>query len=215
MSQYAWVERALSLPRFLPYSQACAGDIGAALELYWWNLEVSAGFYAPLHCLEVGLRNALHNELMRQFDRPDWWVVCGLPESGSRLVDEAVHTLRPATGRRPTADDVVAALSFGFWISLLSRGNEQTLWRPALHRAFRPGYRGPRAPLHRNFEHMRRFRNRIMHHEPIHHRHLQADLDRIHELVGFLSPGMASELRRVDVLPAIMARSPLSVAAGR
>lgn len=214
MSQYAWIEESLSLPRFLPYFKACAGDVDAALHLYWWNLEVSAGFYAPLHCLEIGLRNALHVELAQRFGRPDWWAVCGLPESGTRLVDEAVRSLRPTSGRTPTADDVVAALSFGFWVSLLSRGNEQLLWRPALYRAFRPNYRGPRAALHQHFEHMRHFRNRIMHHEPIYDRHLQADLDRIYELVGFFSPAMVSELRRIDALPAIMARSPRSAAAG-
>src|SRR5687768_13055185 len=67
MSQYAWIEESLSLPRFLPYFKACAGDVDAALKLYWWNLEVSAGFYAPLHCLEIGLRNALHAELAQRF----------------------------------------------------------------------------------------------------------------------------------------------------
>jgi hypothetical protein len=106
-------------------------------------------------------------------------------------VEDAIRSGWRTLRREPGVDDVVAGLSFGFWVSLLSQSNDVTLWRSALHRAFRPGYRGPRGVLHGHFEHMRRFRNRIMHHEPIRHRSLESDRNRIYELVGYLSPAMA------------------------
>jgi hypothetical protein len=66
-----------------------------------------------------------------------------------------------------------AKLTFGVWIALLRRPYEMTLWRPALHGAF-PGYRGPRSTLHEDLRNMGLLRNRIAHHEPVHHRHLAA-----------------------------------------
>jgi len=42
-----------------------------ALDLYVWNLQVSAAFQAPLHVLEVCLRNAMHTNLALGF-RVDW-----------------------------------------------------------------------------------------------------------------------------------------------
>jgi hypothetical protein len=73
---------------------------------------------------------------------------------------------------------------------------------------FRPGYRGSRRDLHHHFEHLRRFRNRIMHYEPIYTRDLGADIRRIHQLIELMAPPMAQEVRRIDTVPAVMARAP-------
>src|SRR5262245_52455341 len=124
MSQHAWIARSLSVPRFQPYLQECSGSVKTALQLYWWNVEVSASLYVALHCLEIGLRKALHTELSQRFGRTDWWSVCPLPGTGPTLVAEAVRSARQASVRVPGSDDVVAALSFGFWVSLLSRSND-------------------------------------------------------------------------------------------
>lgn len=211
MSEYGWIQKSLSAPRFEPYLQVCSGDYDLAVRLYWWNLEVSAGFYAPLHCLELALRNAAHDELSRRYGRSDWWAVCTLVGAGPQLVEDAIRNCRRTLGHEPSADDVVTTLSFGFWVSLLSRSNDEAIWRPALHRVFRPGYRGPRRVLHEHFEHLRRFRNRIMHHEPIYLRSLQSDRIRIYELIGYLSPALATDLERNDSLPGIMSHRPLPV----
>ena len=44
-------------------------------------------------------------------------------------------------------------------------------------------------------------RNRIMHHEPIHHRHLEADHAKIYRLLGYIEPEAASWLRGFDRVP--------------
>lgn len=138
-----WIRDALSEPRFAPYLAKTGGDLRAAIQLYWWNVGVSAAFYTPLHCLEMALRNAVHQQLAANFRRTDWWDVAPLNKGGLRLVEDARSKL--ATRARPTtADDMVAELSFGFWVSLVSNTYHRDLWVPCLHKAF-PFHRGATA----------------------------------------------------------------------
>jgi hypothetical protein len=201
-----WMRKALSDRRLAPYRAAGGNDDAAARLLYWWNAEISGAFLGPLHCLELTLRNALHDELTARYGRPDWWSTAPLNTNGRLLVDRARSKRSRRGGGTAAADDVMAELSFGFWVSMLSSGDsyDRRFWVPTLHRAF-PHYSGPRAALHRSFESMVLFRNRIGHHEPIHHRHLSADHARIYQLLEYLSPGMAAEARRLDRVPAVLA----------
>jgi hypothetical protein len=203
-----WIAYGLSSARFKPYLDRCAGDLGKAERLYWWNVEVSSAFYTPLHCLEDCLRNALHAELAARHERADWWAVAALDDDGKQQVATARNKCGPRRGRIGGADDIVAELSLGFWVSLLGQRYDQEFWRPALHRAFRPGYTGRRDALHKNLDHLRRFRNRIMHHEPVYHRRLEADHQRIYELVGYLVPEMVDRLKVVDRVPAALVLDP-------
>ncbi|WP_129666020.1 hypothetical protein [Phytoactinopolyspora endophytica] len=202
-----WIREVLSTPRFAPYLANSDGDVEAAIRLYWWNVEISAAFYTPLHCLELGLRNAVHDRLRIWFGRVDWWASAPLSDNGRRIVASAVRKVGERVGRSYTANDIVAELSFGFWVSLVSRGAsyDRTLWVPALHRAF-PYYQGGRKPLHDNLFAMVLLRNRIMHHEPIHHRHLHADHAKIYRLLGYLSPSMAKELEMLDRVSEVLQR---------
>jgi hypothetical protein len=201
----AWIRSALSLPRFIPYIRTAGGDIDTAVRLYWWNIEISSAFYGPLHCLELGLRNALHQRLLAHYRRPDWWAAAPLSPAGARMVADAEAKLRRRGPAGGTADDVVAGLSFGFWVALLSRGAayDRSFWVPALHRAF-PGYSGPRSTLHDNLLAMVFLRNRIMHHEPIHHRDLRADHQKVYRILGYLSPELAVLARTLDRVPAAL-----------
>lgn len=200
-----WIRDAFSTTRLDRYVAAAGGDVTAGLLLYWWNIEVSGAFYGPLHCLEVTLRNALNDQLRRRYDRPDWWTVAPLSPNGRHLVTEA-HAKLTRRGRGPVAaDDVVAALSFGFWVSLTSTGAayDRTLWVPTLHRAF-PYYSGRRRTLHTNLVSVLLLRNRIMHHEPIHHRDLAADHRKIYRLLGYVNPRVAKEIQLLDRVPAVL-----------
>jgi hypothetical protein len=110
-------------------------------------------------------------------------------------------------GRPGTTDDMVAELSFGFWVSLVSSTYHRSLWVPCLHRAF-PFYRGPQRRLHGDLHTMLLFRNRIMHHEPIHHRHLEADRRTILRLLGYLSPSMVKQLKSYDRVVVVLRQRP-------
>ncbi|MGC4809254.1 hypothetical protein ACLQ29_01820 [Micromonospora sp. DT228] len=208
-----WIRRTFSEPRLNPYLTESGQDAGKAVELYWWNIDVSAAFYGPLHCLEVALRNALHEQLRRRFGRSDWWASASVPltDHGVRLVTEATLKCRRRGLTPPSADDVVAELSFGFWVSLLSnrRGSsyDRLLWVPTLHLAF-PHHSGRRDDLHEAFETMRLLRNRIMHYEPIHHRDLAADHRKLYFLLSRMDPVLAKEIRGLDRVGTVLARRP-------
>ena len=203
-----WVLKTLSGPRFASYLASTRGQTAAAVQLYWWNLDISAAFHVPLHCVEVTLRNALHDQLCDLHDRADWWELKHLNSNGLRKIDEACSALDRLGCTRPSADDVVAQLPFGFWVSLLSRTYHQSLWIPALHRAFQG--RPVRGQLHGNFDQVLKLRNRIMHFEPIHYRHLAADHQTIYRLLDCISPDLVDELHSHDLVPYTLRRKPLS-----
>lgn len=189
----------LSPERLATYMRASGGDRHKAMRLYTWNTAVSAAFYGPLQGLEVALRNAMHRELTARYgfawyDNP----ACQLDMLSLQRIDKAKDDLERG-GYPIDPPHLVADLSFGFWVSILGAGGrapypdtrkrnyEMTLWRPALHKAF-PHVRLPRTAVHKPFDFLRTFRNRIAHHEPIFTRHLAADYDSILTVAGWICP---------------------------
>ncbi|WP_030545867.1 hypothetical protein [Streptomyces albus] len=198
-----WLVRALSRPRLSRYVVAAQGEPLTAVRLYWWNVEICGALYGPLHCLELALRNALHDQLSRKYGRSDWWEAAPLDGVTKRLVMEA---RRKCERRRvvPTADSMVAELSFGFWVSLLSRTYDRGMWVPSLHKAF-PYLDQPRKRLYDGLTSLVLLRNRIMHHEPVHHRDLSADHAKIYRMLGYISPELAIEAKTMDRFPEVFA----------
>ncbi|MFI6045608.1 hypothetical protein ACIA8C_28545 [Nocardia sp. NPDC051321] len=202
-----WFVQRFAAPRLAPYVHAAQRDGVSARSLYIWNLQTAGAFYIPLHCLEICLRNAMHEQLTIKFGQPCWWLVAELDEHDRAKIDKTRIDLGRKGIRKPTADDIVAELSFGFWLSLLSRRYDRRLWVPALHKAF-PNYPNDRARLHDNVQAMVLFRNRIMHHEPIHHRHLAADHAKIYLLLSYIEPELPTFLRTIDRVPQALALRP-------
>lgn len=193
------LETALSPERFATYLAAAGGDRARAVRLYTWNTAISAAFYGPLQALEVTLRNGFHRHLAAQYGAA-WYddPAVGLDHGCQKRLDQAKREL----GRSGYVIDpphVVAALSFGFWVSLLGSGGfqdkarthkanyEMTLWRPVLRHAFPNAAKLNRKRAHAPLDYLRTFRNRIAHHEPIFGRHLQKDYDSILEISGWIS----------------------------
>jgi hypothetical protein len=204
------IRRVLSTPRWEAYRTAASGDDDLAWLLYQWNLAVGAALYAPLHWLEVSLRNAMHRQLSGHFSRPAWWTAVPLhPHTRRQLADAAARFYR-LTRRTPGADDLVAALSLGFWVSLLSTGYDRVLWVPVLHRAFRPAYRGPRRGLHVELTKVLELRNRVMHHEPVHRRNLTVDVLRLQTLLMYVVGEASPALGDFAPVHAALARHPVA-----
>lgn len=207
-----WVLKTLSPARMTPYLAATADDVEAAFRVYQWNLAVCAAFYSPLHWLEVALRDAMHETLRDHFGRECWWEVASLDRNGWVKIHEAEAKLKKRLdleGRAMTADDIVASLTFGFWVSLVSRGAgyDRKLWVPALHRAF-PNFSDRRRKLHDELNPVRHFRNRIMHYEPIFNRRLTDYHSHIYRLLGYLSITLKVETRQFDRVPQVLAQRP-------
>lgn len=196
-----WVHDAISPARFEPYLRATAGDVEAAIVRYEWNSVAAAAFVHPLHYVEVALRNRMHWRLCEHLGSETWWTGARLKPVSERMIQEAKASLRPRGMRAETPDDVVAKLGLGFWVALLSTTYHDQLWVPALHTLFRGA---DRRSVHREYEAVRRFRNRVMHHEPIHHRHLAADHATLCRLLGELSPEALTQMSRGDRVQEIL-----------
>ncbi|MFG3047341.1 hypothetical protein ACIPWL_27150 [Streptomyces sp. NPDC090023] len=201
-----WMQRVFSKLRLARYVHAARGNTLVAGRLYWWNVEASAALYGSLHCLELALRNAIHSELSRTFQRDDWWTTAPLNPNGLRLVAKARSKCERRGVGPALPDGMVAELSFGFWASLVSGGSgyDRLFWVPTVHKAF-PHYSGRRDALYDGLWSLVLLRNRIMHHEPIHHRDLAADHAKIYRMLGYLSPELAKEAQAMDRFPSVLA----------
>ncbi|MER7845337.1 hypothetical protein ABTZ03_15470 [Kitasatospora sp. NPDC096077] len=181
------------------------------MRLYAWDSEVARALQSPLRDLEVALRNQLHRQLGGRYARQDWWNERRAEPNrhGRAEIETAEEKL---VRRKPTYEtcDVVAQLSFGFWVSLLGKGGrggnyEMKYWNPALRHLFRE-HRGGREALHGKFDRMRTLRNRIAHQERIFHRHLDEDFRTTVALLRYLSPPMAERHEKHSQVPEVLAR---------
>lgn len=202
-----WFIEAFAMPRLSPYLVAAETTGIQADVLYLWNLQVSEAFYGSLHCLEICLRNTLHRRLTERYGQVDWWATAPLAQPSLVKIDKARQQAVRPNRPHPGPNDIVAELPFGFWASLLNRRYDRHLWVPALHKSF-PYYHGKREPLRDNLETMVLLRNRVMHHEPIHHRDLTADHTKAYRLIGYIEPEVVEWLRIFDRVPGMLACRP-------
>jgi hypothetical protein len=189
----AVLEASLSKDRLAKYLTASDGDIHAALGLYEKNMRLSESFYSPLQCMEICLRNKLNDRLESAYG--PYWFCPGKAPFQSDAVQAIADSIRGLDqARKPiVAGAIVAELSFGFWVALLGPRYDSTIWRKALFLAFlEGGKRMRRDRVHGRFNALRRFRNRIAHHEPVFH----DDLTSIHaetiEAMAWMCPQSAA-----------------------
>ncbi|MFF5407652.1 hypothetical protein ACFY8K_32905 [Streptomyces misionensis] len=201
-----WMPRAFSKLRLARYVRDARGNAVVAGRLYWWNVEASAALYGSLHCLELALRNGVHEQLKLAYRRDDWWTAAPLNSNGRRLVSKARSKCERRGLVPAPPDSIVTELTFGFWASLVSGGSgyDRTFWVPTVHKAF-PHYSGRRDALYDGLWSLVLLRNRIMHHEPIHHRDLAADHAKIYRMIGYLDPELAKEAQAMDRFPEVLA----------
>lgn len=165
---YVAIQQSLSAERLDKYLVATAYDVRKAIELYERNMRLAEAFYTPLQCMEVCLRNRLQLCLESKYGA-DWHQNQRPPFAADALeaIAEAIRDLQFAK-KKVTAGAVVAELHFGFWVGLLAPRYDATLWRQTFYLAFTEnGARMRRDRVHHRFNALRRFRNRVAHHEPI------------------------------------------------
>ncbi|MCB0085511.1 MAG: hypothetical protein KDE47_31435 [Caldilineaceae bacterium] len=182
--------RVLSGPRFARYLQQAGNDRTQALELYRWNMAVSAAFAVPLHLLEISFRNGAVEGIEAVHGSAWPWTqgfLITLPNPRDRYKFNPRRELEKCARRHQTVGKVVADLKFAFWERLMLTSQHPIIWAYHFDACF-PGSlvsaassTDRRERLRRNVEKMRTFRNRVAHHEPIFSRNLQEDFDRIIE----------------------------------
>lgn len=204
------LKRSLSTERLDGYRQrgatAKADNPDNLFSHYAWNIALSESLYAPLQCLEVCLRNSLHNAITGKCGRTDWYdtsVLIGAEDT--KRVQKAKDRL--ADRKKPTdPGHIVAELTFGFWTSLFDKRYEQSLCNQILSSVFphMPRHIRKRSTVSAYLNDVRNLRNRVFHHEPIWY---WSDLSRHHNniytVMAWINPVMCSFVKEIDRFPLV------------
>lgn len=202
----------LSEQRLGPYLRAAHGDRAKALDLYEWSCRTASAAFEMVGHLEVLLRNALDRALSSHCHESSvgipWFL---LPTPGGDAVTEQVDAVRARLRARnqESRHQIVAGLGFGFWAGLLGPRYEEW-WREALHSAF-PRGNGRRKQVSVAVERVRKFRNRLAHHDSMMNVDVPFEMRQIIELAGFIDPNAAEWLRRCSRAMDVYGERPASV----
>lgn len=202
-AQNAALERSLSRERLGKYLEASGHDIDAALDLYERNSRLSEAFYTPLQGVEICLRNSIHSKMAATYG--DDWPDNGRPplQQKSREMIASAYDDPCFAGRDPAPCDIVATVRFAFWVGLLGPSYDSTLWRSAVWRAFTGARHLRRRNIHGRLNAIRRFRNRVAHHEPIFDRDLVATHDEIVEAIRWMCQDTAAWVEEHSRFPGV------------
>jgi hypothetical protein len=214
-NQLSNIPHTLSEPRFTTYLQHCDNDRERALNLYQWNLEISATLLIPLHLFEIALRNAVV-EALNDVHTVSWpWnngFIRSLPSPARayRPKKDLIDTAR----RLPTMGKVVAELKFAFWEKMFTSRHDEKIWNEHINIVF------PHAPnqlsiiqlreqIYNDVSNIRKLRNRIAHHEPIFVRNLESEYDKIIQLIGWRDTQTLDWLNEFEKVTVFLASKPI------
>jgi malonyl CoA-acyl carrier protein transacylase len=159
----ASIERTISNERLKRYLRATGQDVSQALQLYEYNVRLSEVLYGILHGLEVALRNAEHHALTASYGTASWYDTAPLSRYWKAKIIDA--KTRPGAAGAP--GKIVAELTFGFWVDLIAKHNNNAIWiGKKLSMAF-PHTALHRRQIHQRLKTVQLLRNRIAHHEPV------------------------------------------------
>lgn len=201
----------VSEERLGTYLTAAGFDTERALRLYMWNAQVGEAFHVPIQAVEVSLRNRINTALTAQFG-VEWWKHKDLLVvlDHDRQSDLALVLKRIRNRKLPlTAGQVVAGLSFGFWVGMLQKRYNPVIWGGHLHQSF-PDYPANRnrASLAQAVGRVAWLRNRIWHHEPIIGLDLSAEYGTVMRLLTWLSEPKAEWIRAHSRVPTLLRQKP-------
>lgn len=193
------------------YLNAAGHDAQRALQIYLWNAKIGEAFHIPIQAVEVGLRNRVSDGLAAAFG-PDWWSDPAFLAliGAKRAADIDVVKARLASkGKQVATGQIIAGLSFGFWVAMLHRRFNPAIWSGNLRAAF------PHLPaatnlhsLHEKAGDIADFRNRIWHHEPIFRRNLTADYSQCMMVLGWLCPSKRTWIKPHCRVSTVMRKKP-------
>lgn len=204
-SHLAAVISAMQHERLVRYLPAAHSDLPLVFRFYLWNTTLCEAFHLSLHFAEVVARNALHRHLEKTLGS-QWFTATTflrlLDQSNSNNLARACRDERQQHGSRFTAHHVVSALTFGFWQHLTTKRFKHMLWSQGVNAAF------PNAPalvdrqaLHDRLETVRRWRNRIAHHNAIFDKGPTRHHYQTLELINWVCPVTASWVQSMSTVP--------------
>lgn len=210
-NEIAAILTAISPDRFNTYLTAAGHSQERALRLYLWNARLGAAFHMPIQAVEVALRNSINVALSNVYT-PNWWECKNLFDllDEERKADLTI-VLRRIRNRELElhTGQVVAGLSFGFWVGILNGRYNPPIWGGQLRTALRsfPADRA-RKSLHDSVRKVATLRNRISHHEPLIGRNNFSDFSNLMMLLEWICPEKAAWIRPNCRVPQIVRERP-------
>jgi len=130
--------RVTSLQRFQTYLTAAGHNQDRAWNLYLWNAKLGEAFHLPIQTVEVCVRNSIDHALRATYG-PNW----GQEKTFLHSLDERqIKDLELVKQRIRNRNlpfengQVVAGLSFGFWVGMLQKRYNPSIWSRQLRSAF-------------------------------------------------------------------------------
>lgn len=197
----------LSPDRLGTYLTAAGFDGERALRLYVWNAKIGESFHFAIQGVEVGLRNCINTALCVRFGG-DWWkdgTFLGKLDH-ERKKDLATATQRINNRNAPLCTaQIVANLSFGFWVGMLQPRYNPEIWSHELRNSF------PNFPLDKSrydlaasAKRVADLRNRIWHHEPVFRMNLSDEFREAMILLTWICPVKAKWVRENSSVMALL-----------
>lgn len=162
-------QKLYSEARMGKYMRACAGNKLKTMQLYRYNLRLCQRFYGILNLFEIILRNAINTHYSNYFSDKDW--IIHQADKDKLLAEDKQMVLENEAGFRKhgvySNDKMVASFTMGFWTFLFTKNNYKKGGKTLL-KIFPNKAKGKnQADIYLDLTHIREFRNRIAHHEPI------------------------------------------------
>ncbi len=192
------LRRSISADRLGTYLKAAGFDQQRALKLYVWNAYMGEAFHLPVQGVEVALRNCVNAGLCIKFGE-NWWEAPSFLKIADHErkgdIETAIKRIRNRKLPLITGQ-LVATLSFGFWVGVLQPRYNPDVWSSLLRGSF------PDLPVDKSrydlaasAKRIADLRNRIWHHEPIFRMDLSDEYRAAMELLGWLCPIKTEWLR--------------------
>lgn len=155
----------ISEERFASYQKRYPQNLEKSFLLYQSNIEISQAFYSSLSILEISLRNAINDSFAYHFKTENWFKYLP-PEIHEQIL--IVEKKLTSSKKEATVDKIISELNFGFWTTLYNRKYAKDLWKPLLRATpYLSSAMRKRTKVSSRLNHIRTFRNRIYHYEPI------------------------------------------------
>lgn len=199
------IEKNLSTQRFYPYLKRAGFNREYAFNLYLYNARLSKSFLFPLHVLEVVFRNSINEIFIKEYGNT-WPFDINFQNN---LTTESLSSLMVAINRANSnsTDSIVSGLSFDFWSNLFRPEYHSIFWQKLLPLMLPLGNIS-RQKIQSRARDINFFRNRIAHHEPIHHRDIVKIHDDIIEMISWFCFDTSDWVRYHSTLNTIMRTSP-------
>lgn len=205
-------ERAISSSRMAKYIAEAKGDRALAFRLYLWNNSLCAAMYGPIQLAEVSIRNAISIPIQRRFGATWHLNPKFIGILNHRMKDElkkAVSRELKQHGKATTAEHITSALTFGFWVGLMTSAMDRQLWSNGIHNSF------PNAPkhyarpdIHREIDEIREIRNDIMHYKSIFDKKPTTTIEKILTVTKYVSDELYYAAIHSNVVATVISQKP-------